>query len=198
MHYVVADLHLDHFNVVLYEPVRAQKLAELMDISVEEVHRRIIDKDVDLLRVHNQMLIDIWNSVIQPEDVVFCLGDFSLTTNKAKLKNFISQLNGHKRFILGNHDRVKTSFYTESGCESASRYPVLYNDHIFLSHEPLPHHLVPEGYINFFGHVHGNLHFNWERGKCVSIEQLEGFRPVAIDEFIKPWHEHNPDRHQEK
>ena len=195
-HFVVSDLHLGHANVILYEQCRAEALSKLLSIPVEDVHEMAKVKNVYLMKFHNQILIDAWNSVVGPEDVVFFLGDFCLTRNKELIKGWVSQLNGRKRLIMGNHDVRKTEFYMECGFESVSQYPVLYNNHIFLSHQPLPHEIVPKGYINFFGHVHGNIEFNWERGVCVSVEQLPNFTPIPIDQHIGDWSEMYPDRHR--
>ena len=195
-HFVVSDLHFGHANVILYEQCRAEALAELSGCTVELVNQLATEKQAVLLQVHNQMLIDAWNSVVGPEDIVFFLGDFCLTKNKELIQSWVSQLNGRKRMIRGNHDVRKPEFYIECGFESVSQYPVLYNRHIFLSHEPLPHEIVPKGYINFFGHVHGNTEFNWERGICVSVEQLPNFTPIPIDKYIGDWSEQYPDRHK--
>lgn len=195
-HFVVSDLHFGHANVILYEQCRAEALAELTGYTVELVNQLAAEKQAMLLQTHNQMLIDAWNSVVGPEDIVFFLGDFCLTKNAELIRGWVSQLNGRKRMIMGNHDVRKPAFYMECGFESVSQYPVLYNRHIFLSHEPLPHEIVPKGYINFFGHVHGNTEFNWERGICVSVEQLPNFTPIPIDKYIGDWSEQYPDRHK--
>lgn len=194
-HFVVSDLHFGHANVILYEQCRAEALSKLTGYTVELVNQLATEKQAALLYTHNQMLIDAWNSVVGPEDIVFFLGDFCLTRNKELIQSWVSQLNGRKRMIMGNHDTRKPEFYMECGFESVSQYPVLYNNHIFLSHEPLPHEIVPKGYINFFGHVHGNTEFNWERGICVSVEQLKNFAPISIDKYIGDWSEQYPDRH---
>ena len=195
-HFVVSDLHFGHANVILYEQCRTEALAKLTGYTVELVNQLAAEKQAALLHTHNQMLIDAWNSVVGPEDIVFFLGDFCLTRNKELIQSWVSQLNGRKRMIMGNHDVRKPAFYIECCFESVSQYPVLYNRHIFLSHEPLPHEIVPKGYINFFGHVHGNTEFNWERGICVSVEQLPNFTPIPIDKYIGDWSEQYPDRHK--
>lgn len=195
-HFVASDLHFGHANVILYEQCRAEALSKLTGYTVELINQLAAEKQSALLYTHNQMLIDAWNSVVGPEDVVFFLGDFCLTKNKELIQSWVSQLNGRKRMIMGNHDVRKPAFYMECGFESVSQYPVLYNRHIFLSHEPLPHEIVPKGYINFFGHVHGNTEFNWERGICVSVEQLPNFTPIPIDKYIGDWSEQYPDRHK--
>ena len=197
-HFVVADLHFGHANVILYEPIRADKIAEQCGCSVFSILDLARNKSEAVLQAHNEMIVNAWNKVVGPEDIVFFLGDFCLTRNKELIRDWVSRLNGRKRMIMGNHDTRKEDFYMECGFESVSRYPVLYNNHIFLSHQPLPKEIVPTGYINFFGHVHSNTEFNWERGICVSVEQLENFQPMRIDSYIGDWSELYPDRHNNR
>jgi len=56
----------------------------------------------------NEALIEMWNSVVRSEDIVYFLGDWSLhPKNRDK---FLSRLNGHITWIKGNHDyRSKTA-----------------------------------------------------------------------------------------
>lgn len=49
-------------------------------------------------------MIAKWNAVVRSEDKVFHLGDFSFL-NKERTQAIVSQLNGYKILILGNHDR---------------------------------------------------------------------------------------------
>lgn len=205
-HYVVADLHLGHANVLKYEYIRVHELSKWITyhygpMNENEILEAVSSPDhprfKQVVYWHNEMIIDAWNSVIKDEDIVFFLGDFCLTKNIERIKDWVSQLRGRKRMIMGNHDLRKEAFYMECGFESVCRWPVLYNRHIWLSHEPMPKELVPEGYINFFGHVHSNESFNWERGICVSVEQLMYFRPISIDKHIGDWSELYPNRHEQ-
>ena len=81
-HFVVADLHLGHANVILYEPVRAKALSKLLGISVESVNEMAKEKNTYLMQLHNQMIIDAWNSVVGENDIVFLLGDLRLLVTK--------------------------------------------------------------------------------------------------------------------
>ena len=51
-------------------------------------------------------LIQNWNSVVKPDDIVFDLGDFAFATN-GRWQELFNQLNGHHYLILGNHDRSR-------------------------------------------------------------------------------------------
>lgn len=75
-----SDLHFGHQNIIRFCK-RPWKTTEDMDWN----------------------LIQNWNSVVKPDDLVFDLGDFAFATN-ARWKELLSQLNGHHYLILGNHD----------------------------------------------------------------------------------------------
>ena len=52
----------------------------------------------------NEKLIEIWNSVVTPEDTVYNLGDLSMAANTKKIIEVAKRLNGKHFLILGNHD----------------------------------------------------------------------------------------------
>ena len=51
----------------------------------------------------NKAIVERFNSVITPEDTLYILGDVMLNDNE-KGEEFLSQINGKKIFIRGNHD----------------------------------------------------------------------------------------------
>lgn len=81
MIYFTSDWHFGHKNVINYcdRPF----------------------KDVDEM---NAKLVELWNSVIKPEDTVYFLGDFSLSPRYSG--EYLKQLNGTKILVCGNHDAV--------------------------------------------------------------------------------------------
>ena len=57
----------------------------------------------------DKQLINLWNSVVKKDDIVYHLGDFSFH-NATTSKKILEQLNGHKFLIKGNHDcRITTA-----------------------------------------------------------------------------------------
>lgn len=50
----------------------------------------------------NAALIALWNSTIQPHDLIYFLGDFRM--NPKWSTNLLPDLHGEKHLILGNHD----------------------------------------------------------------------------------------------
>lgn len=81
-----SDLHFWHKNICKY----CNRPFETM----EEMH---------------EALINNWNSVVKDDDTVFLLGDMGFC-GYDKLEPLMSQLNGKKYLIQGNHDSDKIVF----------------------------------------------------------------------------------------
>ena len=113
-------------------------------------------------------LIENWNSVVGPDDIVFTMGDFFWFNDSHSIKKVVNQLNGTIYIVLGNHDK-KESFRR---CDPEKLIIVDGVTHIFLRcedenrwyektfeivccHYPLmtwSHR--DRGAINLFGHIH--------------------------------------------
>lgn len=53
----------------------------------------------------DRFIVDRWNDVVRPDDIVYHLGDFAVgERDPAKIKRIFSQLKGRKYLVLGNHD----------------------------------------------------------------------------------------------
>ena len=83
MIYFTSDLHFYHKNIMSYSPsFRSYENADEM----------------------NEKLIELWNSIVTPEDTVYNLGDLSMAANTKKIIEVAKRLNGKHFLILGNHD----------------------------------------------------------------------------------------------
>lgn len=79
----------------------------------------------------NEAMIESWNSVVDPDDKVFHLGDFSFL-NKEATRAIVQRLHGYKTLILGNHDRGRSRrWWLEAGFDEVSEYPLIYKDFFF-------------------------------------------------------------------
>jgi calcineurin-like phosphoesterase family protein len=74
----------------------------------------------------NEALVANWNSVVQPEDTIYCLGDFSLAIRPVEL--YTPRLNGQKILIAGNHDWVHRSNKKSSTEEKYSNVLARYKE----------------------------------------------------------------------
>ena len=143
--FLTSDLHFCHNQEFLYKPRGFD--------SVEEMNEAIVER---------------WNSVVAPGDIVFILGDLMLNDNEKAL-TYIKQLNGDLAVIWGNHDSEARQQLLYEKCPAImtmgyahqfkhhkltcylSHYPTLtanYDDKHFSQHV-----------INFHGHTHQQT--NW-------------------------------------
>jgi len=153
-------------------------------------HRRIIeycDRPFHSVGEMNECLIHNWNSVVQPQDTVYHLGDVGF----GDLSEFQHRLNGTIHLIQGNHD----SSITWNTFTFASRQQHLIIEHqgfqILLIHYPIHtqdfvRHQRPADNrwdICLFGHVH-NRRQGWETDgnkwyRNCSVE-VHNYTPVPL------------------
>jgi calcineurin-like phosphoesterase family protein len=112
--YFVSDTHYYHQNVIRY-----------CSRPFEDVEKM------------NWAMVRIWNEIVQPEDTVYHLGDFSLALRPVEI--FTPLLNGYKILIAGNHDWVHPSNKKSRTEEKAKNTRDLYLkfgwDEIHINHE---------------------------------------------------------------
>lgn len=131
-------------------------------------HKHIIDfsfRPFVSLEEHDRKLIENWNEVVSPEDTVYHLGDFAMG-QASKHSDYVSQLNGYKILIRGNHDPTITKNLSNGWNEVHNNKLLemdgfrLYLRHIPPSHESdkykpflqQPPVIVPDFWL--CGHVH--------------------------------------------
>jgi len=123
-----SDHHFGHKNILEYEK-EARPFA-----TIEEMHETLIER---------------WNSVVNPNDIVYHLGDFCFGK-----KNLIiaKRLNGKKKLVMGNHDTYPTSDYLHY---FDKLYGVIFYNRCILSHSPVhPNGLGSRWMLNIHGHLH--------------------------------------------
>lgn len=110
-----ADWHLGHENVIKYSKRPFE--------NVEHMHR---------------VLINNYNACVHKDGVCYFLGDIGVSTTEI-CKEVISQLNGTKVLILGNHDKKSQAMYFggfDVVLNTASL--VIGGELVTMSHHPLP------------------------------------------------------------
>jgi calcineurin-like phosphoesterase family protein len=114
-----------------------------------------------------------WNSVITDQDHVWHLGDVTMGTNLSIIK----ELKGHKRLILGNHDKCDVRQYREAGFQKVQGYRWC-DRWAIMSHVPIhPESLGDK--LNIHGHIHERPVFG-PQYRNVSVEQIN-YTPVLLD-----------------
>jgi len=168
--FVVSDTHFSHRNILAFtdkagNPIRPQFS------SLEEMDETIVDN---------------WNRVVKPTNIVYHLGDFSFG-GKQNIAKFASRLNGKKRLILGNHD-YNAKDYVEHFEEVMSFYQTKkHSVPVVMCHFPL--HLSSFQYrvgdrgINLHGHIHEKT-LDDPRWVNVCVEHTN-FTPIHIEDVLK-------------
>ena len=134
----------------------------------------------DVYHMH-EVMIERWNSVVKPGDKVYHLGDVSIKygTDLAKI---MARLNGKKRLIFGNHDKIKGTNLMDF-FEKGTMWRVFGIEGFVCSHVPLhpsnfPHSCV----LNVHGHIHEKDQ-NDPRYNNISVERIN-HTPIHIDVLI--------------
>ncbi len=159
--FFIADTHFGSETIIRYEKRPFG--------SVQEMEEALIAK---------------WNQVVEKDDTVYVLGDFSENQDIVKDAEVLSRLHGKKILVMGNHDTHRTSEeWRKAGFSECSSWPILYEGFFLLSHEPLYiNQNMP--YANLYGHVHGNASYRdvSRQSACVSVERID-YTPISFDEI---------------
>lgn len=154
---IISDTHFGHKNIIEYEE-RPFESVEIMD----------------------KIMIKNWNKKVKNDDIIYHLGDVSLSRSE-RTREIISQLNGRKFLIRGNHDIGSNQKFIDYGFEKVYDKPIIIDGFVILSHEPLYlRNLSP--FVNIHGHIHSkemkdNDYIN------VSVEHID-YSPALLDNII--------------
>jgi calcineurin-like phosphoesterase family protein len=164
-----SDSHFGHKNIIRYAD-RPFKSVEQMDA----------------------MLIKNWNEVVDYDDDVYHLGDFSLTTPERTLR-ILEQLNGNIHLIKGNHEKsvLQKSYTKEKFVWIKDYFELKVNDidapcnlrTIVLLHYAMKvwnksHH----GAFHLYGHSHGSLPDDSESLSFDVGVDSHNYRPISYEE----------------
>lgn len=109
--YFTADTHFGHANIIKYCDRPFYKKGDFLgrgNIARRPWASNKIKRD----RCYwmDTTLIENWNNTVDPDDIVYHLGDFGYL-NSNEYAEYLNKLNGHIVLIRGNHDdknKVKT------------------------------------------------------------------------------------------
>jgi calcineurin-like phosphoesterase family protein len=167
--FVVSDTHFGHLGVCQFlnddgTKLRPWDTAEQMDAA----------------------MIELWNSVVKPDDKVYHLGD--VVINRKALPT-LSKLNGRKVLIKGNHDTLPLSQYAKYFRDVRAYHKL---DNEILSHIPVhPVSLWRAKRNAFWLNIHAHLHAEEVllsegvsdlRYFSCCVERI-GYTPISIDEI---------------
>ena len=130
----------------------------------------------------NEALVRNWNGVVGVEDKVYHLGDFSMG-GKPRVAEALSQLNGYKILIKGNHD-FSVEFMRNAGFREVYSNLVIDTEYgkIYLNHIPSPSTLWSDAEYHFCGHVHEK----WKRdGNVINVgTDVWDYTPRTLKEIL--------------
>jgi calcineurin-like phosphoesterase family protein len=131
----------------------------------------------------DQVLVDRWNAVVEPEDEVWHLGDFAVRQSPTRVSRLLEMLHGRKHLIVGNNDDAAVTAC--AGWQSVQPYAEITVDGtgLVLCHYPFrTWRNMDKGAINLHGHSHGKLK-SLPRQFDVGVD-VWNFRPVVLAEII--------------
>lgn len=162
MIWFTADSHFSHSNILRY-----------------------CARPFPTIEEHDKTLIDNWNALVKPADMVYVLGDFCWNAEYAL--RLSKQLNGNKVFILGNHDSFNREFRTQWTVKDVLLISpklidgVSVDKQIWLSH--YAHRVWPQSHYGSF-HLHGHSHGSLpDDPNSLSFDvgvDANGFKPISL------------------
>ena len=156
----ISDTHFFHDNILKFHG------AGRPFASIEEMNETIVQK---------------WNAVVKPADVVHHLGDvsFKLFQKEDEVDKLLSRLMGQKHLYMGNHDTLP-SILSKHFCK-INLWKVFAKYNFVASHVPIP----TRQFRNVTCQVHGHTHVNKMDDPHyinVCVEHTD-FAPVHIEDI---------------
>lgn len=136
----------------------------------------------------DEELVQRYNKVVKPGDIVYHLGDFSFHYTQEEIEVLLKRLNGRKIFVSGNHDKDRQFnrlSYQEHFriLELTGKFWSPYNP--TLCHFPMMSWNGSfHGTFHLHGHTHGNLPFDPSIRRLDVGVDVHEFAPVSWDDVI--------------
>ena len=172
--FVTSDTHFSHANIIKY--------CNRPFSNVDEM---------------NQKLINNWNEIVSPDDLVFHLGDFQMLKDYSILSDKMNRLNGDKILIKGNHDYCTNEEYLNSGFKDVVQLweGILFNTKFVMCHyQMMTWNWSHQGSIHLYGHEHDRQQYipNHELYSKLYISEKKynvcvdanNYKPVNIKNII--------------
>ena len=144
---------------------------------------------------HDTTILKNWNSIITPDDTVFILGDLCMSGNEYEWNRIYKCLNGHIKFVHGNHDTDKKILrYTEDYNMEDLGYGFIYRiakkKKFLLTHYPTIVTNINEEnkfFVNLCGHSHTqNKFIDMDKGAIYHVElDAHNCMPVSLEQIIR-------------
>ncbi|MFT4143500.1 MAG: metallophosphoesterase [Mobilitalea sp.] len=168
MIFFTSDLHFDHEKII--------KLCNRPFLTTEDM---------------NTKLINNWNNAVSPDDTIYILGDFCVSSAN-RIEFFLNQLNGKKMLLKGNHDENLDKVF--KNCKNINNsfflgvyQEIVINDiDLVLFHYPI---IAWKNYNKEAIHLHGHLHSLNPVGEHLKRYDVgidgNNFLPVSINVILE-------------
>lgn len=183
--WVISDTHYNQESIISFIDKKGNRVRNFD--TVDEMNERIIEG---------------WNSVVKPRDIIYHLGDVFYNDSESDRVKFEAdwrRFNGKKRLVFGNHDDIRYL----SGKDSSGRwffekifYQRKYPEYgLFFSHDPRHESNLysSSDFSKLLLNVHGHIHTNpTPEGPYVNVSvEVINYTPVHIEELAKIARERN-------
>lgn len=139
----ISDTHFFHDNILKFTNAQGKLIRGEIFQTTHEM---------------NVAMTDRWNERVKPQDKVYHLGDVAVgVKNPSYFISLIKRLHGHKRLMLGNHDRIEQPAYREFERIELWTGGKFKQYNFVASHIPLRSDQMRDGEFNVHGHIHQNL-----------------------------------------
>lgn len=154
--FVVGDTHFGQQNILTFTDYSGNLIRPFK--SLEEMHEYIING---------------WNSVVGPNDLVIHVGDVAFSGQA--YDKIMPQLHGVKYLVRGNHDTFSEGRYRRHFKRVLGAYV---RDKYIFTHVPIH----PDCVARFKGNVHGHLHSNLisDNRYFNACLEVNDFKPVSF------------------
>lgn len=161
--FFTSDTHYGHANVIQYS-----------------------NRPYDDVREMNESMIDNWNTIVQPGDLVYHLGDFAFTTPEEATK-IAKRLKGQKYLVWGNHDKKlrKDADFMSQWIWAKGMAEIKVGDQkiVMCHYAMLTWNQSHRGAWNLHGHSHGSLKEDWYSLRTDVGVDCWNHYPVTFDEL---------------
>ena len=176
--FFTADLHLCHNKDFLYEPRGFS--------SVEEMNEAIVER---------------WNKVVKPDDMVTILGDIALNDTEKGIE-YLKRLNGQINIVWGNHDTFNKKLKILSQCPMiidlgyAHQFKhgkfSFYLSHYISITSNFDDKKFSQHLINLHGHTHQQTNWAYPENPFIYHVGCDSHNctPVHIDEILTDIRQH--------
>ena len=160
----ISDLHFGHKNILVYD---------------HRPWQNVTDMEHDM--------IALWNKTVSPGQSVYILGDVVWSNKYEEWVRILSQLNGVKTIVKGNHDRTDIlDRLVKDNVITGWHHQIVVQDvdnkgkarYVVLNHSPMPF-FVNMHHDNTY-HLYGHVHISWD------AQAIKHWRKQIEDLYLHP------------